>query len=229
MKPQASHSSRQTAASRTTRRAPLHAILLATSALASAALSTTAVRAADGDATWLATQPDDGDKGNFNNVSHWDSTVPTGTATFNASSSQQITFGQDTTLGAISATSGAGDYRFDVGATTLTFTGLGIVVADGASVTLVASDFSSGIIFRNNSSAGRATISLLEGGLSFNDSSTAGQAKIENDGSSTLSFNDTSSAGSSSIVNNSPRLFLTTAAPRPPPALSIATFCLSMT
>src|SRR5260370_39451818 len=54
MKPRASHSSHQTATSRraATGRA-LRAVLLATSALATAVLPTMAVRAADGDATWI--------------------------------------------------------------------------------------------------------------------------------------------------------------------------------
>ncbi len=140
MSPQASHSSHQTATPRAARRrASLRAVLLATSALASAAMPITAAHADPVDATWLATQPDDGDPGNFNNADHWTAVpngaqFPDGTATFNANKIHDITFNDTTTVGGITVTSGAGDYTFDTQGNNVTFTGAGLSVGSGASL-----------------------------------------------------------------------------------------------
>src|SRR6266852_4227476 len=115
MRPQASHSSHQTASRRAAprRASRLRIMLLATSALASAALPTTVAHADPVDATWLPTQPVDGDAGNFNNANHWTGSdgFTIGTATFNASNIRDIKFNAFnalTTVGGIAVTSGAG-------------------------------------------------------------------------------------------------------------------------
>jgi hypothetical protein len=68
----------------------MRAVLVATSALASAVLTTTAHA---GDAAW---NPQN-NSGNFNDGANWvGNAVPDGTATFNASSQQTISFSQET-------------------------------------------------------------------------------------------------------------------------------------
>ena len=202
MSPQASHSSHQTDTRRAAlRRASLRAILLATSALAIAALPATVARAADGDATWLGTQPDDGDKGNFNNVLHWDSVIPTGTATFNASDTRAITFNDFTTLGGIAVTSGAGGYTFDTNGFDITFNGAGLSVGSGASLTFTNSG-GSFTFFEGSSTAGQATINVNSGRVFFDEQSNAGQAKINVSSIGELDFETNSSAGSATIVSD---------------------------
>jgi autotransporter-associated beta strand protein len=167
MKPQASHSSHQTATRRAApRRARLRAVLLATSALASAVLSTTVAHAAD--ATWAPGNND------FNNDANWrtpggDPAATPGTnntATFDGSGQLQVQFTAGTTsLGKIAVN--AGDYSFDTMGHDVTFTGQGALVAgDGASIT-----------FHN---AAGGTVEFLVG------QSSEGNVTINNDG--TLKF-----------------------------------------
>jgi autotransporter-associated beta strand protein len=135
MKPQASHSSHQTATGRAApRRARLRAVLLATSALASAVLSTTIAHAAD--ATW---GPGDN---NFNNDANWrtlggDPAATPGTndtATFDGSGQPQVQFTAGaTSIGKIAVN--AGDYSFDTMGHDVTFTGNGLFAGGGASIT----------------------------------------------------------------------------------------------
>jgi autotransporter-associated beta strand protein len=204
MKPRASQSSHQAADSRraATGRA-LRAVLLATSALASAALSTTAAHAAD--ATWLATQPDDGDTGNFNNANHFEGGVfPTGTAIFNASNIQNITFTAPTALDGLTVNSGAGDYIFDTNGNHVTFSGAGLSVGSGAGLTLNITGVNGQVTFAGSSTAGQAQISLSGGAdqfLQFQESSKAGQAHITNNGSSVI-FTDTSDAENALITSD---------------------------
>jgi autotransporter-associated beta strand protein len=174
MKPQTSHSSHQTAAGRAApRRAGLHAVLLATSALASAVLSTTVAHAAD--AAWA---PGDND---FNNAANWDAggglhLVPTfGTATFDASSQRQVQFSADTTfLNSITLNPGAGDYSFDTNGHDVSFGGVGGLRAGGnASITF------------HNTAGGTLE---FEGGQS-----AQGNVTVNNDG--TLKYSDTAASG----------------------------------
>ena len=171
-------------------------MLLATSALASAALPTAVAYA--GDATWSAT-PGSTD---FNTGDNWtgtpDKTVPLdGTATFNASSLQDIIFTTSTTVGGMTVTSG--DYTFNTIGQNLAFTGAGLSVQGGASLTLNNSSGSTTTFSGNNRSAGASTI-FNNGTFSFNENSSAGSSSITNNNS--LSFNENSSAESSSITNN---------------------------
>jgi len=183
MTPQASHLSAHTDSRRAAprRSSRLRAILLATSALASVALPATLAYA--GDATWTPGSTD------FNIGDNWtgtpDKTVPIdGTATFSASSQQDIIFTTSTTVGGMTVTSGAGDYTFNTNNQALAFTGAGLSVQGGASLTL-------------NNSGGSTTI--------FSGDSSAGASRITNDGA--LSFFENSKAGSSSIINNNVLVF----------------------
>ena len=205
MKPRASHSSHQTATSRraATGRA-LRAVLLATSALATAVLPTMAVRAADGDATWIGGFGGDLHPGDFDDPLHWDSVVPTGTAIFNANDTRGITFNASHTLDGITVTPGAGDYTFDTNGNGLTFTGGGLSVGSGASLTLNITGVNGQVTFKGSSTAGQAQINLfgaVDQLLQFQDSSKAGQAQITNNGS-IVTFADTSDAENASIISD---------------------------
>jgi autotransporter-associated beta strand protein len=175
MTPQASHSSHQTAAAR--RRASLRAILLATSALAAAALPATVAHA--NDAVW---GPGDN---NFNDDANWKdgaggpAATPNQNAIFNASNQRQVQFTADsTTLSIIAVNPGAGDYSFDTNGHNVTLTGIGALqAADGVSIT-----------FHN--AAG--------GTLEFDGTSSEGNVTINNDG--TLKF---LRSATSSTINSS--------------------------
>src|SRR5882762_5951309 len=139
MTPQVSHSSssahtggRRTVPRRTSR---LRIMLLATSALASAALPTTMVHAVD--ATWNPVVDNNfNDNGNWTDAAGGASVVPDGAATFNASNTRDIQVTLPTTLGGITVTSGAGDYAFTTNQVGLTFNGAGLSVGSGAILTL---------------------------------------------------------------------------------------------
>jgi autotransporter-associated beta strand protein len=170
-------------------------MLLATSALASAALPITVAHADPGDATW---NPGNAD---FNADANWtgtpDKTTPAGIATFNASSQQNITFTQATTLGGITVTSDARDYAFTTNNVGLTFTGAGLSVGSGASLTLNVSG-QIPVDFTGSSTAGNATIVVNLGALDFFDKSTADNAFIESVGA--ISFHQTASGGTAHIT-----------------------------
>jgi autotransporter-associated beta strand protein len=206
MKPRASHSSHQAAGSRraATGRA-LSAALLATSALASVALTTMAARAADGDATWLATQPDDGDIGNFNNAGHFEGGVfPTATAIFNASDTRAIKFtAAQTSLGGITLTLGAGDYTFDTKGHDVSFAGAGFSIQSGASLTYVNTGRMTS--FNNGSTAGQAHIINNNGVVVFANTSDAENASITSDNAggkafSGIIFANTASGGKAQVT-----------------------------
>ena len=193
MSPQASHSSHQTATTRAARRrASLRAILLATSALASVALPVSVAHAAD--ATWLATQPADGNAGDFNSATHWDNGVPDGTATFNASDTRDIKFtAAQTSLDGITLTSGAGAYTFDTKGNTVSIDGAGFSIQSGASLTYINTN---GITFFNNGSkAGQAHIINNGGIVDFGNTSTAENASITSDGENAVIFFDSGASG----------------------------------
>jgi autotransporter-associated beta strand protein len=206
MKPQSSHSSHQTATGQAaSRRARLRAVLLATSALATAALPITIAHADPVDATWLATQPDDGGKGDFNSADHWMQTPgaahipPTGTATFGASDTREIHFSDGITLGGIAVTSSAGDYTFDTHGNFITFTGTGLSVGSGASLTFNINGGST--IFNGTSTAGQATINVSSSGtVEFEGKSSAGSATIISDGN--VFFDDATTGGTAHVTLN---------------------------
>ena len=98
----------------------------------------------------------------------------------------------------MTVTSGAGDYKFNTNNQDLTFTGAGLSVQDGASLTLNNSSGSK-TTFSGNSTAGASTINN-DGSLLFKEDSTAGSSSITNNIS--LSFEDSSKAGDATIVNH---------------------------
>jgi autotransporter-associated beta strand protein len=188
-------------------------MLLATSALASAALPITVAHADD--ATWRAAPVD----GNFNTAENWDgNVVPQGAAIFQASNVQNVDVGLFDTInvGGFTVIRNAGDYTFTSRNSTLSFTDFGISVGANASATLNINDGGT-TTFLQNSTAGNATINNNGSNLKFVDasaasatitnnggtttfsgSSTAGQALIDiNDGS--VTFTDHSKAGSSTL------------------------------
>jgi autotransporter-associated beta strand protein len=206
MTPQASHSSHQTATTRAAiRHASLRAILLATSALATAALPMTAVRAADGDSTWQGSFGGDPNPGDFEDPLHWSFAVPTGTATFNANDTRNITFNDFHTLGGIKVTSGAGDYTFNTNGFDITFNGAGFSVGSGASLTLNVNGNSTAV-FEEQAKAGTSTLNIGDttshtgGTVNFNGGSSAEQATINVSSFGSLNFNNNSSAGSATIA-----------------------------
>jgi autotransporter-associated beta strand protein len=191
---QASLSSHLTATSRIARRASRHAILLATSALVSLALPTMAAHALD--QTWTGSQD-----GNFNNANNWGGNPPpngtTDTATFNANADNNIQFTTATTLGALTLNPNAGTYSFDTNGKAIAFDGA-ISVGSGASLTLNYNG-SNGITFEGSSTAGQAKINVLgHNDLNFVDSSNAGQAQITATAGN-VNFDFTSNAQNASI------------------------------
>ncbi|MBR1176362.1 autotransporter domain-containing protein, partial [Bradyrhizobium sp. KB893862 SZCCT0404] len=174
----------------------LRAALLTSSALA-LAWTPQATPARAQDATWLA-NPANAD---ITNGGNWSTgTAPTGTATFGTSTITAV----DVTASAGTYggwTINAGNYTFTV-ASTQTFTGAGIVV-NGGSATITTVD--GGLDFRNSSSAGSATINLSDGSFkdsNFYNTSTAANATINVSSNDSLNFRDSSTAGSATIVNN---------------------------
>jgi autotransporter-associated beta strand protein len=168
----------------------LRAALLASVALATAAH-------AQQDATWLE-KPASGD---FNSAGNWTgNAVPTGTATFNASSRTDIGFSQTTTtLGGISLMPFAGAYTFNTtGANIVSFNGTGLSAADGASIT-----FNNGagiLLFGGGSTAGNSLLKNAAGGIVFREGSSAGSARITNNND--LVFGDGSNAENAAIENH---------------------------
>ncbi|WP_249779235.1 autotransporter outer membrane beta-barrel domain-containing protein [Bradyrhizobium sediminis] len=168
----------------------LRAILLASSALVSVALPTTAHAV---DATWLAAPAN----GNFNNAVNWNPATPDGTATFGASNTTAIDFTQPTFLGGLLLNANAANYSFTIGANGLvSFSGDGVVI-NGGSVTLNNPNADGILRFLASSTAGAATINN-DGSLTFADAGTAGTARINSQ--LQIDFFDTSSADRSTIT-----------------------------
>ena len=168
----------------------------------SADLLAATLPAAAQDATWLSNPTVAGPVAgtfDFDSVANWNpSAVPTGTATFGATSGPNLSFSAETTIGGWTFNAGASNYTFFVtfvtGGQTLAFNDAGIVI-NGGSATIA--NFST-INFYNSSTAGSATVNN-SGGINFNDSSTAGSATVNNSGG--INFNNTSTAGSAAITN----------------------------
>ena len=169
------------------------------------------------DATWLANPA----SGNYSSGANWSTgAVPTGTASFGASSQTAVTISSAVIAGEWTFNAGAPAYTFNLGAN-LTFLGAGIqgsttgaaTVANAATlffdnastagnVTITNSGAS---VFHNTSSAGSATIAS-SGSLSFQDTSSAGSATIAS--TNLLQFRNSSNAGSATVTNNGTLFFL---------------------
>lgn len=164
-------------------------ILWRSALLAIGLLSTTPAFAQD--ATWLA-NPGSAD---FNTASNWNpATVPTGTAFFNTSSTTSLTSATGTALGGLTLNAGAPNFTFAISNVLWQFNGAGIII-NGGSATITVNN--GGIFFNNSSTAGSATIN---GGLDFFNTSTAGSATLNNGLSATSFFNNSTAANA--VINN---------------------------
>ena len=176
------------------------AALLATTALvAVTALVPSAAQAVD--ATWLNPATIAGPiPGTFDYSApaNWTpATVPTGgTAFFNVSSTTALSFSTDATVGGWTFKAGASAYTF-ANDQTIAFFGVGIVII-GGSATIINN---SHLNFNNSSTAGNATINNANfGTMNFNNSSTAGSATITNNNN--VFFENTSTAENATITND---------------------------
>jgi autotransporter-associated beta strand protein len=154
------------------------------------------------DATWRTVPL----TGTFNNPLNWTPVVvPQGTASFGASTITGLTFLVPTTVGGFTFNAGASAYSFSVlVASSVEFTGAGIINNSSNAPSFSMAPTSS-LLFANNSSAGNATfttalVGILPGNLTFQDTSTADAASINNNGN--LSFIGNSTAAAASITNN---------------------------
>lgn len=175
----------------------LRAALLTSSALALAwALPAAPARAQD--ATWLASPG----SGGYSIGANWDTgTVPTGTAYFGATNTNNLWTGYVPTIGGWTFTTGAPAYTVTNSNSAIGFNGAGIVV-NGGSVT-IDNAYQSNLSFHNSSTAGSAVIVNQNGSYTnFYDTSSAGSASITNSGSG-LFFRDSSTAGSAFITSDS--------------------------
>lgn len=174
------------------------AALLATTALTLASV------ARSQDATWLAT-PGSNDLAAGGNWSG--STVPTGTATFGASSTTSLVLSSPMSLGGLSFTSDAPAYSLSrpnpAVYSPLTLTGAGLQAAAGSGFTL---GNQTTINFQNSASTGGITINNMaappggvSGELIFRGSSTASSSLIQNSGF--IQFQNSSTASNATINN----------------------------
>ncbi|WP_147151419.1 autotransporter outer membrane beta-barrel domain-containing protein [Reyranella soli] len=158
--------------------------------------------------TWLSS-PGSSD---FNTGSNWSSgTIPTGTATFGASSITTLTQSNGITIGAFQFNAGAPAYTFNVGTSRIQFTGAGIINNSSNAPTFTFSSvgvISPEIIFDGaGTSAGNAVI-INNGGnaiatLRFRNGATAGNATITGNGpGSSIRFNNASLGDATIIANN---------------------------
>jgi autotransporter-associated beta strand protein len=183
--------------------------------LALVALLVMVLPAAAQDATWNLTPTVSGPiagTADFNGAANWTpATVPTGTATFGFSSSFSQSFSAaSTTVGGWTFTAQATGYTFTVGSISspvqiLTFNGAGIVINSGSGSVTINNTFLGTIGFVNTSTAGSAAFNN-NGTVSFSDGSTAGNATIINNpgrnSNSALQFLNSSTAGNATIINN---------------------------
>ena len=180
--------------------------------------------AAAQDANWLAA-PGSND---FNAGANWSTgSLPTGTASFGASSTTTLSLSGVTSLDSLQFSAGAPGYAFGSASFTLNLTGAGIVNNSSNAPTLavsgnglydhstlnfynsstaanaiITSDNYGTTIFYDTSSAGSATITTNNAGfVNFRGSSSAGNATINNAGG-VVNFYDASTAGSATIVNS---------------------------
>jgi autotransporter-associated beta strand protein len=173
-------------------------------------------------ATWVLA-PGSSD---FDTGANWSpAVVPTGTASFGASSTTSLTFSSaDTLVGSMQFNAGAPAYSFAVSnilelnanglvnnssnAPTINDLGGGGTFFENASTagnaTITNNGAGSFVEFANTSTAGNASIiNSNGGGAFFVNTSTANNASITNNGSGSFTeFTDTSTAGSATITNS---------------------------
>ena len=152
------------------------------------------------DGQWLANPG----SGNWNSGANWSSnpSIPDGTATFGNSTQTTISVSGIHTLDSIAFGNPSDAFTFNMnGSSRFFFEGAGIVNGDNETQTFnIATGASTGIGFRNNSTAGTDTQFNILGFVLFQDSSSADGGSFSND--NLLEFTETSTAGNAAIVNN---------------------------
>ena len=174
---------------------PLAALLASTALVGLATLLPGAARAQD--ATWLAA-PGTGD---FNTAANWNpAAVPTGTAFFGTSTTTSLSFSAPTTIGGWTFNAGASAYSFS-NSTIVNFNGAGIV--KNGSIVNITNTATGSLQFSGSSTLGSSLPGSAaitnNGGLFFQDTSTAGRGAIANN--QIVTFSNTSTAGSATITN----------------------------
>ncbi|WP_170181846.1 autotransporter outer membrane beta-barrel domain-containing protein [Phreatobacter stygius] len=167
--------------------------------LAATALTAAAAPAVAQDATWLA-NPGSNVLSTANNWSG--GAVPTGTATFGASSTTSLIVSADQSLGGLYFAAGAPAYSFSRQDPSdlmqrIRLTGVGLQAAAGADYTLNLDR--AGLNFYNSASTGSVTINAVNSLLYFYDNSTAAASRILVSGG-TAYFYGNSSAGSVALT-----------------------------
>jgi autotransporter-associated beta strand protein len=186
-------------------RAAVKSALLSTTILGGLCLGVPAANAFDG--MWLPAPA----TADWNTGTNWSSspTVPDNTASFGASTTTSLTFSATTTnINTLQFGAGAPAYTFTinqvVAGQTLNISGTGIVNNSSFAPTFTISGINApinGVLnFNNSSTAGNAIINNSGGLVSFNNTSSAGTANITN--SVFLQFINSSTAGNSTIVSN---------------------------
>ena len=140
------------------------------------------------DATWLL-NPGTSD---WNTAANWNpATVPTGTATFDASNTTTLVINQaNTQIGRLQFNAGAPAYTFNV---TGTGGGASSLIIDGAGIT------------NSSSNAPTFVVSGVAGNLGtlqFENSAAAGNAIITTNAFGTTLFTDTATGGTATVVTN---------------------------
>ena len=144
----------------------------------------------------------DGSSGNYNDPGNWSPTgVPTNTDTaiFGTLGQTALSFQSSAQVGGWTFNSGASNYTFNASQFGLSFEGSGIGINGGSATINVSS--SGYVAFHNSSTAGNAIINN-NSFTYFYDSSTAGYAVITVTGNSQLAFLGSSTAGNAAITNN---------------------------
>jgi outer membrane autotransporter protein len=186
-------------------RAAVKSALLSTTILGGLCLGVPAANAVDG--MWLPAPA----TADWNTGTNWSSspTVPDNTASFGASATTSLTFSATTTnINTLQFGAGAPAYTFTinqvVAGQTLNISGTGIVNNSSFAPTFTISGINAPVIgvlnFNNSSTAGNAIINNSGGLVSFNNTSSAGTANITN--SVFLQFINSSTAGNSTIVSS---------------------------
>ncbi|HEX8665041.1 MAG TPA: autotransporter-associated beta strand repeat-containing protein, partial [Beijerinckiaceae bacterium] len=190
-------------------RSPLRAWLRSSTLLAGGALAFAGSARAQ-DATWLLNPP----SGNWNTPANWTpATVPTGTATFGASSRTAIGFSAPSTnVGTIRFNPGASAYTFTIGGpSVLRLNVLGTGIVNNSGVTQNFNVIPNGFLeFHNAASAGsNVRITVTDAEVNFAGASNAGSAVINANGSTSgnfagsfVGFQNSSSAANSTIAVN---------------------------
>ncbi len=169
---------------------------LSTTVAVGALLTAGSAHAADGIWTGIVPGADWGVATNWSG-----SALPTGTATFaDNSAATSVTVSPYATFGAMQIEAEAPAYSFTItSGGGMEFTAAGIV-NDSSYAPVINLHAGAGLSFLNSSSAGNADVSNA-GRTSFSDHATAGSARIANNDGSTY-FHGMATAGSAAIVNN---------------------------